>query len=249
MKIGLIGLVNDQLKADPFGTFAMIASIGYKGVENASVLLEGDVQANLARYLALGLETIAHSASFEQLRDDVDTVIANARALQVPYVVCYWRPMESREQIMQDAAVFNHAGEKIRAAGMKLCYHNHDHEFRKTYGGVYALDLLASATDPDALYFLIDIAWVTMGGEDPVRLLERLAGRVPYIHVKDFADLSDRDSFTAIGTGKVKIQQSLHTARQLGVEWAVVEQDHTRNLTAWETVTLSYLYLKEAKLV
>ena len=36
---------------------------------------------------------------------------------------------------------------------------------------------------------------------------------------------------------------------QNGVEWIVIEQDKLRNLNAFDTLTLSYLYLKEVGLV
>jgi hypothetical protein len=41
----------------------------------------------------------------------------------------------------------------------------------------------------------------------------------------------------------------VRTAIDTGVEWIVVEQDRLRNLSALETITVSYLNLKEAGLV
>lgn len=37
----------------------------------------------------------------------------------------------------------------------------------------------------------------------------------------------------------------MQTAIDAGIGWAVVEQDTLRNLDAWQTVTASYLNLKE----
>ncbi len=91
----------------------------------------------------------------------------------------------------------------------------------------------------------MDIAWVTFGGEDPVRVLRRLAGRVPIIHVKDLWALDERGKFTAVGTGVVDVAGSMRAAAETGVEWAVVEQDQCRNLSAMDTVAVSYLNLKE----
>ena len=156
---------------------------------------------------------------------------------------------ESTEQLLRDAEVYNAAGARLAAEGLNLCYHNHEHELRATFDGVRALDVLAEHTDPDAVFFELDIAWVTFGGEDPVRVPHRMAGRVPAIHVKDLWSLEQRGCFTAVGTGVVKVKDAVQAAIDTGVEWVVVEQDELHNLTAFDTIALSYLYLREAGLV
>lgn len=248
-KIGLIGLVGAEAEQDFWGTMQRVADIGYQGIEAPGHLLQGDVTENLKRFHDLGLQVLTVSASRETLRDELDKIIADAKALQSPRVSVWWAPCETRESVLQDAELYNAAGARLHDEGLTLCYHNHEHEFKTTFNGVYALDVLAEHTDPAALAFEIDIAWVTFGGEDPVRVLRRLAGRVPAIHVKDLYGLNQRGQFTAVGTGVVKVKESIQTAIDLGIEWIVIEQDELRNLTAWETVTLSFLNLKEAGLV
>lgn len=250
MKVGLIGIVGAEAKADYWGTMARVAEIGYAGVEGTEhALLEGDVAANLARFRSLGLEFLTTSASREDLRDRFDEVRAKALAVKSPRVSVWWSPADTKEGLLRDAEMYNVAGAKLAEEGIKLCYHNHDQEFRNIIDGAYALDVLTLNTDPKSVYFTIDIGWVAIGGVDPVSVLKRLKGRVPAIHVKDFADLSDRGSFTTVGTGAVPIAAGMKAARETGVEWAVVEQDKLLHLTAWETVTTSFLNLKEQGLV
>ncbi len=249
-KIGLIGIIGEEAKKDYWGAMAKVAEIGYRGIEGAGQLLEGDVEANLKRFHGLGLQVLAVSANRDRLRDDLDRIIANARALQAPRVCVWWGPCDTKESLLRDAEIYNASGAKLASEGLKLCYHNHAHEFRTWFNGVYALDILAEHTDPEAVFFELDIAWVTFGGEDPVKVLQRMAGRVPAIHVKDVCAVGTEEAqFTAVGTGVVKIQESVQAAIDTGVEWVVVEQDRLRNLTAFETLTVSYLNLKEAGLV
>ena len=248
-RIGLVGLVGAEAKEDFWGTMRRVAEIGYQGIEAVAQLLEGDVAANLERFHDLGLQVLATSASRERLRDSLDEVVAEAKALESPRVSVWWGPCESKEQLLGDAELYNAAGARLAAEGIKLCYHNHEHEFKTTFDGLYALDLLAAHTDPKAVWFELDIAWVTFGGEDPAKVLRRMAGRVPAIHVKDLWGLEERGRFTAVGTGVVKVREAVQAAIETGVEWAVVEQDTLRNLTAFETITVSYLNLKEAGLV
>jgi len=246
MKIGLIGIVGEEAKADFWGTMERVARIGYAGVEAAEqVLMEGDVAANVSRFRTLGLELLTTSASREDLRGHFDGVRAKAVAVGAPRVSVWWSPADTRDGLMRDAELYNTAGAKLAEEGIKLCYHNHDQEFRHVFDGVYALDILAMHTDPKSVYFTIDVGWVAIGGEDPVRVLRKLKWRVPAIHLKDFADLADRNSFTTVGSGEVPIAQCIHIALETGVEWGVVEQDRLRHLTAMETITTSFLNLKE----
>jgi len=251
-KIGLIGIVGGEAKKDYWGTMAKVAEIGYQGIEGAGQLLKGDVEANLKRFHDLGLQVLAVSASRDQLQSNLNKIIANAKALQAPRVCVWWGPCETRDQLLRDAEIYNTAGAKLASEGLKLCYHNHDHEFRSWFNGVYALDILAEHTDPESVFFEIDIAWVTFGGEDPVKVLHRMAGRVPAIHVKDVCAVGTERSetqFTTVGTGIVNIQGAVQAAIDTGIEWVVVEQDRLRNLDVFETLTVSYLNLKEAGLV
>jgi len=248
-RIGLIGIVGEESKSDFWGTMQRVAAIGYQGIEAPHGLLEGDTAANLQRFHDLGLQVLTISASRERLREDLTGVIAEAKALQSPRVSVWWAPCDSRDAVLQDAELYNAAGATLAQEGLTLCYHNHGHEFRQVYNGVYALDIIAEHTDPKALAFELDIAWITFGGEDPVAVLRRYAGRVPAIHVKDISSMESPAQFTAVGTGIVKIRESVQAAIETGVEWIVVEQDKLRNLTAFETITVSYLNLKEAGLV
>ena len=55
-KIGLIGIVHEETKADLWGTMRRVAEIGYQGIEGPGFLLQGDVAANVARFHQLGLQ-------------------------------------------------------------------------------------------------------------------------------------------------------------------------------------------------
>ncbi len=244
--LGLIGIVNEAARRDYWGTMARVAAAGYRGIEgDEDALLAGDVAANLARFHELGLRVLAIGGTREALRGHLPGLIARAHALQADRVCCWWAPAESRDQLLADAELYNAAGAALAAEGIRLCYHHHAHELQTFFNGVAALDLLAAHTDPRALFFEVDIAWATVGGEDPVRLLHRYAGRVPAIHVKDICAAGPSPVFTALGTGVVDVAGSVRAAIATGVPWAVVEQDRLRNLDAFQTITLGALHLRE----
>lgn len=249
MRLGLIGLVHEEAEKDFWGTMQKVAEIGYEGIEGGEQLLQGVAAGDIERFHKLGLNVITVSASREQLRDELDKIISDAKLLGAPHVTVWWGPCNSKEELLKDAELYNAAGTRLAEVGIKLCYHNHEHEFKTTFNGVYALDILAEHTDPNSLYFEIDIAWVTFGGEDPAKIIRKLAGRVAAIHVKDLSRLDERDHFTAVGTGVVKVKEAVEAAKQTGIEWMVVEQDKLHHLTSFETITVSYLNMKEMGLL
>ncbi|MFC4778933.1 sugar phosphate isomerase/epimerase family protein [Paenibacillus sp. GCM10023252] len=249
-QLALIGIVNEEAKADYWGTMKQVAEIGYKGIEGAGQLLEGDVAANVRRFHELGLRVATHSASIQDLREELDRIISEAHLLQTNHVTVWWSACDSREAILRDAELYNAAGRRLAQEGLKLCYHNHDHEFKLTYNGLHAIDLLAEYTDPVALYFRLDAAWIALGGADPAHVICKMAGRVPAIHLKDVYTLEEPRRWTALGTGVVPIAAAIEAACEIGgVEWMTVEQDELRRLTPYETALVSYLNLKEAGLL
>jgi sugar phosphate isomerase/epimerase len=249
-KVGLIPIiVSEEMKQDRFGIYEKIAEIGYAGIEGVQ---GGDnAEETKAKLQSLGLKAICCSARKETLQDPsaLEALIEEAKFFGAPHISLWWGPCESKDELLADAEIYNAAGKRIAEAGLKFCYHNHDHEFKTTFDGKYALDVLLDATDADAVYCELDVAWVTYGGADPCEYLRKRAGRIPAIHLKDIADLDDRGKFTAVGTGVIDVKGVVETALATGVDWVVVEQDRPNNLTPIESLTASFLNIKELGLV
>lgn len=248
-KIGIIGLGGEELKKDLWGTLQEFAEIGYKGIEGSRQMMDGNPKENIEKLNSIGLQVITTTADKDMMENNIESLIKTAKAVKASHATIWYGPADSKKQLIEDAKIYNKAGEILAEEGIKLCYHNHDHEFNTSFNGVRAIDILAEYTNPDYVYFEIDCAWVTYGGCDPVECLKRMKGRVPAIHIKDLKgiDYPDRKSvvFSAVGTGIVKVKETVQMAIDTGVEWIVVEQDRLRNLTAMETLTASYLNLKE----
>jgi len=250
-RIGLIGLVGDELKADRWGTLAMLAQYGYQGVEGG--FLVGDSRQetvdNRKRLNDLGMECVALSCK-HFTPELLDAAIENAHALGVEYIVTYWGPAESEEQLKRDAEVLEDMAQKCRGEGLTYCYHNHEHEFTNRFGPkgtVYALEILME--NAPSLSIELDVAWCHFGGMDPVKYLRQIGSRVPIVHVKDFSDDNIRGRFTAVGTGVVNCMGCIEAAAAQGAKWMVVEQDKPNNLTGMESAIAGILNIREAGLL
>jgi sugar phosphate isomerase/epimerase len=119
----------------------------------------------------------------------------------------------------------NAAGKVLHEAGQILCYHNHHTEFQRV-AGKPALEIIYAETDPRYLQGEPDTYWVQNGGGDPVEWCDRLKGRLPIIHLKDYTVLPDNKvTFTEIGNGNLNWRKIIAAAEAAGCQWYCVEQD------------------------
>lgn len=119
----------------------------------------------------------------------------------------------------------NAAGKVLADAGQVLCYHNHHHEFQRI-GGKPVLEIIYSETDPRYLQGEPDTYWVQHGGGDPVAWCNRLKGRLPILHLKDYTVSADsKVGFCEIGNGNLDWKRIIAAAEAAGCQWFAVEQD------------------------
>ncbi len=126
--------------------------------------------------------------------------------------------------------------------GLTLCYHNHHMEFIR-FGNATVLDFIYEATNPEYLKAELDTYWVQNGGGDPAAWLEKLAGRSPLLHLKDYTIGHDhKPVYTEIGLGNLDWKRILTAAEKAGTEWLIVEQD-TCPGDPFDSIKISYEYL------
>jgi sugar phosphate isomerase/epimerase len=135
------------------------------------------------------------------------------------------------ENTLATAATMNRLGERSVKNGTGPIFgHNHDGEFRTRYVDAQgdgtlksAWQILVENTDPRWVTFQLDVGWATIGGEDPVALVEQFGDRIELFHVKDVADIATRTQ-TTVGQGIVD-WAALFAASQGQIQQYVIEQD------------------------
>ena len=130
------------------------------------------------------------------------------------------------------AAHLNRCGKALAERGLKFMYHFHSFEFIQL-GSTRGIDILLQETDPAYVMFQPDVFWLTAAGTEPSESLNLFAGRVKYMHLKDYvivpADTAKLETIqwasAPVGTGNLNWEGILSTARKLGIENFVVEDD------------------------
>jgi len=128
----------------------------------------------------------------------------------------------------------------LHDAGKYFMYHNHDQEFRKQDGKTL-LQQLAEDFPADQMGFTLDTFWVQASGGDPAQWLERLAGRIPCIHLKDYAY---GRQMAVIGEGNINFDRVFEKAEAGLTRYMLVEQDDCNGEDPFECLRRSYQYLR-----
>ena len=94
------------------------------------------------------------------------------------------RRIETLDGLATYCRYFNEVGARCKAAGIKFGYHNHSREFEKVEDRVM-LDYMLENTDPDKVFFQMDVYWTVMGQASPVDYFTKYPGRFRLLHIKD----------------------------------------------------------------
>lgn len=88
----------------------------------------------------------------------------------------------------------NAIGKKCKDAGLRFGYHNHSKEFLKVEGTTM-LDEFLAKTDPENVFFEMDVYWAVMAGFEPIFRNMKTAGTDSFtcIEVEDRSFESSRE--------------------------------------------------------
>jgi sugar phosphate isomerase/epimerase len=235
--------VREETARDMPGTLRRISEIGYPAVEFAG--FGGETAEDFRNILDdLGLRASGAHVPFDSWETDPEAVITDMHTLGCAHAIL---PIAPPDQHRDETAVaslagsFNRWGDLCRQEGVTFSYHNHDFEFAPL-DGTTMWEILVRETDPELVYFELDLYWVRYGGADPETLLRDVADRVSLVHVKDMAS-DDQRSDLPVGEGIMPWTSLLEAADEAEVEWYVAEQDNPKD--ALEDVRTSLQHLQE----
>jgi sugar phosphate isomerase/epimerase len=257
-------VLRDMLAKDFDGTLAKVAALGIKNVEFAGFYNRTAKQVR-ATLSSTGLTaTGAHCILASMSDDEVHRTIDFCHEVGMPYMIAAvpsikptsgsakssGNPFEhiDLEDFRWSAERFNTIGRKVRDAGMRFAYHNHNIEARK-YGNTTGFDEIIRLTDPSVVALEFDTGNFIAGGGDPYPYLTKHPHRFELAHVKEWATpftptlTSNFPKYANFGDGKTNWKKMMTELKKAGVKQTFIEQDGTATNDELGAVRQAYNYL------
>lgn len=222
-----------------------VADIGYKTVQISGTCpfepawLRDELNKN-------GLQCVITHTPADRLQNETEQVARDHAVFGCKYVGLggYRFDAEQGDSVEEFLSIYKPVAKTLKENGRYFMYHNHDREFRKE-GEQIILAKLAQAMPAEDMGFTLDTFWIQAGGGDPAWWVEHLAGRIPCIHLKDFAY---GRKMAVIGEGNINFDRVFAKAEKSGVDYMLVEQDECYGEDPFECLRRSYEYLRSCGL-
>lgn len=172
-----------ELRADFAGSLEKTARAGYAGLELFDKIYGNyEDPKELKRYLdGLGLSVIGAHVYNEGM---TEADMAYLAELECPYLICPGLSVSSEVEAFRAAELLNTVGRQWKRYGLKYGYHNHTSDYNE-YHGKKVIDILLENTDPELVFFELDLAWSWRNGVNAADFIRDHAGRFELIHIKE----------------------------------------------------------------
>jgi sugar phosphate isomerase/epimerase len=234
-----------------------LAKMGYTGVEAAGYKDNGTFYNSSPEEFrrnveAAGLKVLSSHVSKSLSKEELesgdfssslawwDKCIADHKAAGMIYIVTPWLDVpKTLKDLKTECDYMNAVGKKCKEQGIQYGYHNHSHEFQKVEDKVM-YDYMIENTDPEYVFFEMDVYWAVMGKASPVDYFNKYPGRFIALHIKDRREIGQ--------SGMVGFDAIFNNAEKAGLKHYFVELEEVSN-TLEEGLQQSIDYLLKAPFV
>lgn len=239
--------LRDPARQDLAGTLKKVRDMGWEYVQWSGMpnLPAEEIRKALD---AAGLKAMSAHVSIEPFEKDFEANLKFWKTVGVTDLAPGGMMNDCKATLkdwLNGARRLDALGAKLRAAGIRLSYHNHAWEFEKFPDDDRAkLDILMAATGPGNLCSELDLAWTYVGGADPAQVIRRYQGRCPVVHAKDVVKAREgrKQAFKPLGQGELDWPGIFAAGDAAGIEWYVYEQDSGAG-SPFEFTRASYEFL------
>ena len=224
--------VRDELAKDDVGTVRAVAKMGYQVVEFFAPYFDWTTaHAKEMRKLMddLGIRCLStHNNAQNYTAEGLPKAVELNQILGSRYVVLASAPrVTGLDGWKKVAGQLTEFSEKLKPAGLRTGYHNHQAEFMPVEGK-RPMEVLAANT-PAEVMLQLDVGTCVEAGSDPVAWIKANPGRIRSIHCKDWAPGPDKGYRVLFGEGDSPWKAIFQAAESVGgVEYYLIEQEGSR---------------------
>lgn len=210
-------------------SLARVAKMGYKTLQVSGL---GKIDPGELRKIcdAEGLSIAITHSDMNRILTDTDRLIEEHDIMGCNYIGLGAMTDRYRGSWWVDCFIedFHGPAEKIAKAGKLFMYHNHSFEFQRLtpQSPKLLMDRLLEGFSPELMGITLDTYWVQAAGGDVILWLDKLAGRIPCVHLKDMAVSGFSQKMAPVGEGNMNFRGILKAIKdQGGTKHLLVEQD------------------------
>lgn len=162
--------------------------------------------------------------------DLIETVAKGAAALGAERLILSARAAGRDSQALEaKARALTKTGRLCQRLKLRLCYHNHDAEFRNGGG---EMDFLLRRADPELVSLVMDGGHAILGGANLAEFFESNSDRIDGVHLRDYkgpgytGPLHEGDDQVPFGMGRVDwkpLRKAIQNTRWKG--WLINEEE------------------------
>ncbi|MDR3188396.1 MAG: sugar phosphate isomerase/epimerase [Prevotellaceae bacterium] len=248
--------LRDDFSSDFEGAIKKAGEAGYTAVEAASYgdgKFYGKTPAEFkAAVEAAGMKVLSShttkslsakelsSKDFSESLAWWDAAIEAHVAAGMKYIVAPWMEVPKTLADLQTYCdYYNVVGKRCKEKGLLFGYHNHAHEFTKVEDALM-YDYMLEHTNPEWVFFQMDVYWTVMGRQSPVEYFQKYPKRFTLLHIKDHKELGQ--------SGMVGFDAIFKNTDIAGTKYLIVEVEKYSH-TPIESVKISLDYLLSCPLV
>lgn len=237
---------------DYMPVFRKLAKMGYTGIEAACYVGDGKFYGRSPETFRLdvkhaGLQVLSSHCAKPLKKNELESgdfsesmmwwkdCIKAHKAVGVSYIVTptIGKPATIKE-LQTYCNYLNAIGELCRENGIKYGYHNHSHEFQLVEGKEKMMDYLLQHTNPNYVFFEMDVYWVVLAKESPVAYFKKYPGRFKLLHIKDYREIGQ--------SGMVGFDAIFRNAQTAGLEYPIVELEQaSKSMEEGLKISIDYL--------
>lgn len=219
-----------------------IAQLGYECVQLSAI---GNVPVQAQRDICdeFGLKIVLTHTNPNRMINDTEGVIRDHEILGCDYIGIGMMADQYRtaEWIDRFAEDFLPVAQKMRDAGKRLMYHNHNIEWTRLRDGRRIMDVLLEQMPAELMGITLDTYWVQAAGADVIAWIEKLQDRIQCVHLKDMAVQNWDTRLAVVGEGNMDFPRILAKLKELGkTRYLLVEQDDCYGENPFDCLRRSY---------
>ena len=202
------------------GTLKAVKEMGYAGVQCGGFFGRTAKELN-ALFTDQGLAVAGMQMQADKVikPENLDASVDFARELGAPYLFVPHFDAKTSDEWKRFAEQMSTASAAFKATGIRLGYHNHQHEFLDKFDGTCKWEILFDNTSPDVCQQL-DIGHCLLAGEDPTYWLKKYPRRNPAVHVKAASKTTG-----VVGADGADWEKAFAACEADITEWYVVEAE------------------------